>query len=132
VSEAHPDDSAVFSSEGVSLFTTGPAVGASELSRELGNWTDVKQALRITLNKAALESRVIAVQLEGKTYRYVGRKDDTRDRERWDGRDADGSPLWVSCSQSNVIGQLGIGPRMFFIVGHVGEPLLVEIRWADA
>jgi hypothetical protein len=119
-------------SQGITLFTTGRAVGASELRRELGNRTDVKQALRIKLNKAALESSVIAVQLEGNTYRYVGAKAGTGDRERWDGRDVNGSPLWVSCSHSDVIGQIGIGRRMFLIVGRAGDPLLVEIRWAEA
>lgn len=80
------------SSEGVSLFTTGPAIGASDVTRELGDQLGVKQAVRITLNKAAFESTVIAVRLEGKTYRYVGTKDDTGDRERWNGRDVNGSP----------------------------------------
>ena len=115
------------SSEGVSLFTTGPAIGASDLAREVGDWLAVKQATRITLNKAALESTVIAVRLEGKTYRYVGTKDGTGDREKWNGRDADGSPLWVSWSQAGVIGQIGIGRRMFLIEDHGGEPILVEI-----
>ena len=129
MSEAHLTvASAVVSSEGVSLFTTGPAIGASDLTRGFGGRLGVIQAVRITLNKAALESTVIAVRLEGKTHRYVGTKDGTGDREAWNGRDANGSPLWVSCSRSDVIGQIGMGSRMFLIVGHGSEPILVEIE----
>ena len=119
--------SAIASMGGVSLFTTGSAVAAAEVTRELGNRIAVKQAVRLAFNRAAMESKLITIELEGKNYRYVGSKKVTGDVQSWNGRNAEGSSLWVGCSQLDIAGQFTIGPRRFLILSSAGKPVLLEI-----
>ena len=115
------------SAEGISLFTTGLAIAPCDVARDLGERTALKQAFPITLNKAALDSKVIAVRFEGETRRYIGTKKHTAQGETWNGRAADGSPLWLGWSQSGVLGQIVMARRMFLIVHHAGESILAEV-----
>jgi hypothetical protein len=120
--------SAIDSTGGVSLFTTGSAMPASEVTPNLGSRIALKRAVQLTFNMAAIESKLITIELEGKTYRYVGSKKVTGDVQSWNGRNADGSSLWVGCSQVDIGGQFAIGPRRFLILSSAGEPVLVEVE----
>lgn len=113
--------------DGVELFRVGLPVESSELARELLHWRALKQAFRITLNPAALESNVIVVRLEGRAYRYLRTDRDAAAGRPWNGRSADGSSLWVCCSASSVAAQIAVGGRRFLVFGHTDEPILAEM-----
>jgi hypothetical protein len=121
--------SAIDSTGGVSLFTTDSAMPASEVTPNLGSRIALKRAVQLTFNRAAIESKLITIELEGKTYRYVGSKKVTGDVQSWNGRNAEGSSLWVGCSQVDIGGQFAIGPRRFLILSSAGEPVLDEVEW---
>ncbi len=132
--------------DGVALFRKAPPALAASTASRIKSEHPTKSVAAVDPDPNAINATVINVQLDGKTYRFVGAKrnlgqgvklredgkpvpDGEDGGDFWEGKTAAGERAWIGNSKLGVVGEFSTAGKTYRLIRVEGKSVLTEVAF---
>jgi len=113
--------------DGVNLIGPAPQMTAQQL-KPYQDRHNVRSVVPIGFNRHAIESNIVNITIEGKTYRFAGsrRSGVVEGVDEWSGEAAAGVTAHISRKGDRALGLIRVGRKQYQLVGFGSAGVLME------